>query len=133
MSEPRGLEERVSVVENGISHINDALKELKAIVLESQKPKPFNWVGLGSLIVSSLVAIGTFVWLFLNLRLSPIESRFSAMEVAFQEQASRVNRELTWNYDNQRLYHEFTIKNVDRLWERVFNVDAPSFNAKPKP
>lgn len=133
MSEPRSLEERVSVVENVTEHILENVKELKAIVLDGQKPKPFNWIGLGSLVVSSLVAIGTFVWLFLNLRLGPIESRFTSMEIAVKDHISRVDRELTWNYDNQRLHHEFNSRNIDRLWDRVFNSDAPSFTGKPKP
>jgi len=134
------LNTEVALLKGAVATLSEGMGELKTMISEIRSPRPTNWVGIVSLGLSAVAIVGGFFWLFLNLRLSPIDKDLTAVNkdvvnlaAKVDNHAQRVQRDLEWNFENQRLHHEHTEKIQDRLWDRVFNGDAPKYTDKPKP
>lgn len=117
---------KVDVLAREIGDIKRMLESLKT-------PRPTNWVGICSFGLALTLAVGSFVGMFLNMRMTPMEMRLRTMEDEFKQQTARVQRELEWNFQNQSDRYQFTDKTMERLWDRVFTGDPPQFTPRPKP
>lgn len=111
---------------------NKEVKEIKDMIKEISKPKDFNWIGFGSLCVAATVAFGTFTLMFLNMRLTPLETGLRTVSEAQAKTDQWVKRDLEWSYENSNLRQAHIDKLIDKMWERVFSGDPPKFNERPK-
>ena len=127
------LKTEVATLQASVTNLAKGQDEIKDMIRERMRDKPTNWIGIGSLILAGISILGSFVWLFLNMRLTPMESRLADQGVALKENASKVLRDQEWAWENQRLSREHTEKLIDRMWDRVFSGDPPKFVDKPKP
>lgn len=126
-------ESRLTQLETQAKQVGADIHEIKGMLKELQRPRETNWIGVGSFVVGAVVALGTFVGLFLNMRLTPIEKDVSTLNNDLKTHIAHVQRELEWNYESQRLHHEFNEKQLDKVFERVFNSEPPKFIEKGRP
>lgn len=128
-------------------HFDNAVTELK--------PKQLPWLAIAGFTLTAVIFVSAILGAFVMYHASPIikdvdnlsrkvdretvavETRLTALIDAqrrdVQSFKDATNRDLQWNYANQNLRHDFTTKNVERIWAKVFAGEPPSYQPPARP
>lgn len=123
----------VAILKRDFVNVAREIGDIKRLLENLRNPRPTNWVGICSFALALVIGTGTFVGLWLQLRLTPIEKDVSALTNDFKTQGQRTQRDLEWFFSSQADRHAFTDRTIDRMWDRVFTGDPPKFTDKPRP
>lgn len=132
LGEPTSLEARFVRIESEVDTIGKNVSEIKETLSELSKPKPTNWIGIVTVIMSIVVPTSALLGMFVSLRLNPIEERVRSQAQSSDKFEAGLTKDLQWMFENQGLHRQHVEKLIDRLWERTFNGDPPKFADKPK-
>lgn len=124
---------QVTRLEGAVETLSAGMRDIKGLLEQFRNPRPTNWVGICSFGLALTIGVGSFVGMWLQLRLTPIEKDVSALNNDFKGHSARVQRDLEWLSSNSADRNAFFEKNLDRVWDRVFSGDLPKFSEKPKP
>lgn len=100
------LSVRMSSVETAISGLSAQFQTVINKIDTLQQPKPTNWTGILSVIISLLAVIGAFLAMWVNLRIRPLEleaeftkANANRLEEKIKALDEKTMREFTWNWE----------------------------------
>lgn len=146
---------QMSDLKGEVGQVRIELKLMEKRIDERTAAKPIPWLSIAGFTITFLGFIGVLLAAFVLYHVDPIkkdvddlgrkidrettavETRLTAAIDAqrrdVQSFKDATNRDLQWNYANQNLRHDFTTKNVERIWAKVFAGEPPSYQPPSRP